>query len=91
MPPALPIATPSPLKAVSYSPPLSPRAPHPVQSASKAAGKGVFGGLSCLECLLGDLGFGTRTASLLEEKKGGGREGRGGKRGGRGGRAEVPT
>lgn len=57
----------------------------------KATGKGVFWGLSCLVCLLGDLGFGTKTASLLEEEKrwGGGR-GRGGGRGW-GGRAEVPT
>lgn len=49
----------------------------PVQSVSKATGKGVFWGLSCLVCLLGDLGFGAKTANLLEERKrwgGGGAE-----------------
>lgn len=72
MPPALPIATPSPLKAPSYiqpSPPLSSgTSPHAICFQGRRKG-GVWGFLSCLGCLLGDLGFGTRTASLLEEKK----------------------
>lgn len=33
-------------------------------SVSKATGKGVFWGLSCL----GDLGFGAKTANVLEER-----------------------
>ena len=66
--PACQTATPSPLKVPSYNTvhltqhSLSWRE----QSVSKATGKGVFGGLSFLVCLLGDLGFG---ASLLEERK----------------------
>ena len=66
--PACQTATPSPLKVPSYNTvhltqhSLSWRE----QSVSKATGKGVFGGLSFLVCLLGDLGFG---ASFREERK----------------------
>lgn len=48
-PRALQTATPSPLNARSYNPPLAPPV-HlaPTCSISTATGKGVFGGLSCL-------------------------------------------
>lgn len=76
--------------------PLSPRVPHPIFSISALAicfqghRKGVFwGGVSCLVCLLVDLGFGAQTANLLEERKrwGGGEAGQG--RGTRVGAGEI--
>lgn len=93
MPPALQTATPSPLKAPSFpSLPVhliqhSPS--QPSQSVSKATGKGVFWGFSCLVCLLRDLEFGAKTANLLEERKrwGGGGAGQG--RGSRVGAGEI--
>lgn len=73
--PALQTATPSPLKARSCHPPLSAPCTSPAilhlweQSVSKVTGNGMFGGLSCLACFLGDLGFGAQTAIFLEERK----------------------
>lgn len=57
--------SPSPLSRCTSPPILHLRE----QSVSKVTGKGMFWGLSCLACFLGDLGFGAQTANLLEERK----------------------
>lgn len=51
------------LEAASLLDTTPPHSP----AVSKATGRGVWGGLSCLVDLLGDLGFGAKAASYWRE------------------------